>query len=148
MLLVLIPLAYVGCTVLRSQSALSILHVILPLPLIPVLLPIEQLSEAMALVSFPLAHVQVLIVVVAVASPLSQVLLPLPMVLVIGALLLVRAVKHALAISDIPPLGQDLALIVISIAIGVSGLDPAAIFAHKETSCCMLRIEVVPLVVI
>ena len=140
MLLVLVPLANVRCTILRSQSALSILHVILPLPLIPVLLPVEQLPEAMALVCFPLTHIQVLIIVVAVASALSQILLPLPMILIIRPLLLIRAVKYALTISYISPLCQDLPLIVISIAISVSRLDPATVFAHKETWRSMVLI--------
>ena len=140
MLLVLVPLANVRCTILRSQSALSILHVILPLPLIPVLLPVEQLTEAMALVCFPLTHIQVLIIVVAVATTLSQILLPLPMILIIRPLLLIRAVKYALTISYISPLSQDLPLIVISIAISVSRLYSAAVFAHKETWRSMVLI--------
>ena len=89
---------------MRCQSTFSILHVVLPLTLVPILLPIEELAGTMAFVTFPLTNVQVLIVIVAMASTLSQALLPVAMVLVIGPLLLVRTVEDAISISDVSSL--------------------------------------------
>ena len=124
MLFILVEFACVDCTVRRGQNPLSISHVILPSALVPVLLSSEDLSLAVPLVLLPLTYVKVFVVVVAVTLTLSEVLSPLAMVLVIGALLLIRTVENAIAVTDdIPTIIKHLAIVVITVAVGILGLD-------------------------
>ena len=89
MLLVLVKLAGIDSAIARSQHTFSILHVMLPGALVPILLSSEYLALTMALISLPLADVEILIIVVTVALPFAQILPPPSMILIIGPLLLV-----------------------------------------------------------
>ena len=77
----------------------------------------------MAPVGPPLADVKILVVVVAVAFSLAKVLLPLSVVLVVAPLLLVRAVEDTVAVSNVPPLGNNLPFVDVAIAVSVPSHD-------------------------
>lgn len=137
-LFVLVPLAFVAGPILRRQRALTILHVVFPLTLVAVLLTIEQLPLAMALVGLPLANVQILVVIVTVALSISQVVTPIAMVLVVRALLLVRAIEDSVAITDVTAIGEHLPLVLVSIVVRVSRLNPAIVLVPLK---CLLLLK-------
>ena len=147
MLLVLVKLTCVNGVIRRSQNAFSILHIVLPLAFVPILPSREYLPEAVPLVSFPLADVQILIVIVTVALALPQIVLPLTMVLEISPLLLIRAVKYAISVPDIPPVDKDLPFVMIAVAIGVLRHHPMSLLrefgivsspGHRGIDSCLM----------
>ena len=136
-LLVLVELASVDRMVRRGKGAFTISHVILPLALISVLFASEYFTEAMSFVSFPLAYIQIFIIVIAVALTFTKVLLPFTVVLIIGPLLLISTIEHAIPIANVSSIDEHLALIVITIAVGV--------LRHDSVRVHLLHGEVVPI---
>ena len=144
MLLVLAPSSNVRRPILRCLVSLTITHIIPPLTFVSVLFACEKFALSMAFVGLPRPYVQVLIIVVTVALSFSQVVLPIAMVLIISPLVLIRAVEDAVAVANVAPLGENVAFIVITIAICVSSLDPttmiftaaAIVSIHVEVVCC------------
>ena len=119
MLFVLVPLPNKYLPAVGCLGSFSIPHIVLPLTLVSVLLSREYLAEPMSFVCLPLTNIELFVVIVTVAVAFTQILLPITVVFVICFLLFVCAVKNALAVSDISSLSQDLAFVVVPVAVCV-----------------------------
>ena len=119
MLFVLVPLSNKYLPAVGCLGSFSIPHIVLPLTLVSVLLSREYLAEPMSFVCLPLTNIELFVVIVTVAVAFTQILLPITVVFVICFLLFVCAVKNALAVSDISSLSQDLAFVVVPVAVCV-----------------------------
>ena len=100
MLLVLRPSSNIFWPIWGSERALSILHIVLPLPLVFISLSCEKLAFfSMALACLPVANIEVLVVIVTLSMPIAQAFLPSTMVFVVCPFLFVCAVKDTLTIT-------------------------------------------------